>query len=90
MAEGIEAFFDACKKGKNYWEKISMNGIKRVHEHFNWKLYSERLIKLTKLYGLWRYSVSGPDKAKMDRYCDFMYHFLFKERAKRLELSTPE
>jgi sucrose synthase len=61
-----------------------------VHEHFNWKLYSERLIKLTKLYGLWRYSVSGPDKAKMDRYCDFMYHFLFKERAKRLELSTPE
>jgi sucrose synthase len=35
MAEGIEAFFDACKKGKNYWEKISMNGIKRVHEHFS-------------------------------------------------------
>jgi sucrose synthase len=85
IAEGLEAFFDMSEKDKNCWATISENGITRVHEHFNWKLYSERLIKLTKLYGLWRYSVSGPDKAKMDRYCDFIYHFLFKERTKHLE-----
>jgi len=90
IAQGIEAFFDACKKNKDYWDRISNNGIQRVRDHFHWRLYSGRLIKLTKLYGLWRYSVSGPDKAKMDRYCEFIYHFLFKKRAERLELSCLE
>jgi sucrose synthase len=87
IAEGLEAFFDMCGKDKECWARISKRGIKRVHEHFNWRSYSERLIKLTKLYGLWRYSVSGPDKVKMDRYCDLIYHFLIKERAARLESS---
>jgi sucrose synthase len=90
IAKGLEAFFDMCGKDKDCWARISKNGIKRVHEHFNWRSYSQRLIKLTKLYGLWRYSVSGPDKVKMDRYCDLIYHFLIKERAKRLESSCAD
>ncbi len=85
IAEGLEKFLEACEKDAGYWESISRNGAKRVQEHFTWELYSERLIKLTKLYGLWRYSTSGPGQEKMNRYCDLLYHFLFQERAGRLE-----
>ena len=59
----------------------STNGIKSVPEHFSGRLYSRRLINLTKRYGFWRYSVSGKGKIKLDRCCDSLHHFLNRERA---------
>jgi sucrose synthase len=85
IAKSLENFVEHCKKDKNYWETISENGIKRVHENFNWRFYSQRLINLAKLYGFWRYAVSGKGMVELDRYCDLIYHFLLKERAKKLE-----
>jgi sucrose synthase len=84
IAGSLEEFVDACHNDPRFWETISINGIKRVQEHFNWRLYSRRLINLTKLYGFWRYSVSGKGKIKLDRYCDSLYHFLIRERALRM------
>jgi sucrose synthase len=63
------------------WQSISEKGIERVQTHFNWKSYSQRLINLTKLYGFWRYAVSGKGMLELDRYCDVLYHFLIKERS---------
>ncbi len=92
IARGIEGFVEKCAKDSKYWDSISEKAIRRVQEHFNWRSYSERLTKLTKLYGLWRYSFSGKAQVKMDMYCDLIYHFLFKERAKGIERSqlSPE
>jgi sucrose synthase len=64
---------------------ISENGITRVQENFNWKSYSQRMINLAKLYGFWRYAVSGKGMFELDRYCDLIYHFLIKEKARHLE-----
>lgn len=85
IAKSLETFFDRCSKDEAYWSQISENGIRRVQEHFTWKLYSDTLVFLAKLYGFWRYSVSGEGRVKLDRYCDLIYHFLLKERAKRLD-----
>lgn len=85
IAGSLENFQDQCENDSGYWKKISENGIQRVQNHFNWRLYSERLTNLTKLYGFWRFSVSGQGKIKMDRYCDFLYHFLIRERARQME-----
>jgi sucrose synthase len=85
IAESLEKFVEHCKTDKNYWETISENGIKRVCEHFNWKSYSKRMINLAKLYGFWRYAVSGKGMIELDRYCDLIYHFLLKEKAQNLE-----
>jgi len=91
IAKSLESFVAHCHKDKNYWETISENGIKRVQEHFNWKSYSQRMINLAKLYGFWRYAVSGKGMVELDRYCDLIYHFLLKEKAQRLEsLNFPE
>ena len=85
IAESLEAFVEMAQKDENLWEMISENGINRVNEHFNWKSYSQRLINLTKLYGFWRYAVSGKGMLELDRYCDLIYHFLLKEKAQNLE-----
>ncbi|HPQ52736.1 MAG TPA: sucrose synthase [Spirochaetota bacterium] len=85
IAGGIEAFIARTGNEPDLWKNISESGIVRVKKFFNWYNYSDRLINLAKLYGFWRYSVSGKGKVKMDRYCDFVYHFLFKKRAKYLE-----
>ncbi|MGD8291905.1 MAG: sucrose synthase [Desulfobacterales bacterium] len=91
IAKSLENFVEHCKKDKKYWQTISENGIERVRKHFNWNSYSQRMINLAKLYGFWRYAVSGKGMLELDRYCDLIYHFLLKEKAQKLEPKrTPE
>ncbi len=82
IARGLEAFVRACEKDPNLWQTISKEGIRRVQEHFNWRLYSRKLVDLAKLYGFWRFSVSARGNDKLNRYCDFIHHFLIRERAR--------
>jgi len=84
IAEVIEQFIESCKTDNRLWQAISEGGIQRVQERFTWKIHSHRLIRLTKLYGFWRYSVSGQARIKMDCYTDMMYHLLFKNRAEQI------
>lgn len=85
IAKDLENFVEHCKSHENFWKTISENGIKRVQQYFNWKSYSQRMINLAKLYGFWRYAVSGKGMIELDRYCDLIYHFLLKEKAQNLE-----
>jgi len=85
IAKTLEKFVNKCQEDPVFWKRISDNSIERVRSHFTWRLYSERLINLAKLYGFWRFTVSARGKYKMDRYCEFIYHFLLKNRAKALE-----
>ncbi len=85
IAKTLETFVEKCHENPDFWKRVSDNSIERVQKHFTWRLYSERLINLAKLYGFWRFTVTAQGKHKMDRYCEFIYHFLMKNRAKRLE-----
>jgi len=85
IADSLEDFIGQCSQDDNYWNTISENGIHRVAEKFNWKSYSQRLINLSKLYGFWRHAVSGKGMEELDRYCDMIYHFLIKQRAKNMD-----
>ena len=85
ISRSLEKIVAQCETEKNCWETISENGIQRVRDHYNWKGYSQRLANLTKLYGFWRYAVSEKGMLELDRYCDIIYHFLLKEKAKQIE-----
>jgi sucrose synthase len=85
ISKSLEHFIEQCEADENLWNTISSNGIQRIKDRFNWRFYSQRLISLTKLYGFWRYAVSGKGMLEMDRYCDLIYHFLLKERARQVE-----
>jgi sucrose synthase len=85
IAKALEEFHRDSSKHKELWQNISESGVTRVRENYTWKLYSSSLIKQTKLYGFWRFSVAEKGKEEMDRYSDVLYHFLFKERAEKLK-----
>jgi sucrose synthase len=85
ISKSLEQFMEQCGADENLWKTISANGIQRVRDRFNWNSYSKHLISLAKLYGFWRYSVSGQGMLELDRYCDLIYHFLLKERATQVE-----
>ena len=84
IAGSLEKFILECEQDSSYWYTISENSVRRVEEQFTWKQYSDTLIFLTRLYGFWRYSVASKGRVKLDRYCDFIYHFLFRKRAENI------
>lgn len=84
MLQPLEEFIHTCSEDEGRWRSISEAGVKRVHDHFNWDRYSEKLVNLTKLYGFWRHTVSNKGRDVLDRYCDLINHFLIRERARKL------
>ena len=74
---------DRCERPLG-WDHVSQNAVRRVQERFTWQHYSEQLLKLTKLYGFWRYAVSEKGKRKMKLYAETLYHLLFKRRAEEI------
>ncbi|KAL4297961.1 hypothetical protein GQ457_12G021720 [Hibiscus cannabinus] len=73
-AEILVEFFDKCRKDPSYWDKISEGGLKRIQEKYTWKIYSERLLTLTGVYGFWKH-VSNLDRRESRRYLE-MFHAL--------------
>lgn len=66
-----------------FWERISVNSIKRVEEKYNWPLYTKKLLSQAKIYGFWKYSTDMENKG-MEAYLDLFYHTVYKPRAKEL------
>ncbi|MFO7839504.1 MAG: sucrose synthase [Desulfosalsimonadaceae bacterium] len=88
IADVLWDFVKDCEMDANCWQQISENSMERVREKFTWRLYSEKLIRLTKLYGFWRYSESQEGMVKMDRYCELLYHLFLKPRAQQIADSS--
>jgi len=42
----------------NRWYNISENAIKRVKEKYSWPKYAKNLLKLSKIYGFWKYTTN--------------------------------
>lgn len=84
ISEPILAFLAKFDEDPGFWKQISDAGIRRVQEHFTWKLYNEKLLNLTALYGFWRYSVSNTGKKELTLYCHLLFQLYFKERAKAM------
>ena len=72
-AAGLMAdFFSRCRADPDYWNTISENGIKRVEEKYNWRLYAQRLLSFSRIYGFWKY-VSNLERDETRRYLDMFY-----------------
>jgi len=84
ISKPILEFLLRCEKAPSCWETLGQQAITRVRERFTWRQYSEKLIKAAKLYGFWNYSVLGDEKKEVDRYCNLLFHMVFKNRARQL------
>jgi sucrose synthase len=81
MAGRINEFWQRVAREPAYWDEMSENGLRRAQSHFTWELHCRRLTRLTKVYGFWRYSISGSAKTRLQQYCHLLYHLYFKARA---------
>jgi len=76
-------FFRACEKDPGVWDAISKGGIERVEERYNWKLYASTLLKLSRIYGFWRY-ISSLERDETRRYLEMFYGLLLRPLSKRV------
>ncbi|KAJ8501208.1 hypothetical protein OPV22_011760 [Ensete ventricosum] len=80
-------FFDKCKEDPTYWDKISLGGLRRIEEKYTWKLYSERLMTLSGVYGFWKY-VSNLDRRETRRYLEMFYALKYRNLAESVPLAA--
>ncbi len=85
MTEKIYEFIAKSLENPKHWEELSNRGLKRAQTNFTWELYCNRLTRLTKVYGFWRYSTSEFAKSRLTQYCHLLYHLFFITRAKMIE-----
>ena len=83
-AELMVEFFEKCNTDQNYWKKISDEAIKRIEERYTWKLYANRLLTLSRVYGFWRY-VSDLERSETQRYLEMFYGLMYKNLVKQME-----
>jgi sucrose synthase len=76
-------FFQACEKEPALWDTISKAGIQRVDERYNWDLYASTLLKLSRIYGFWRY-ISSLERDETRRYLEMFYGLLLRPLSKRV------
>ncbi len=76
-------FFRRCEKDPEVWDTISKAGIKRVDERYNWALYASTLLKLSRIYGFWRY-ISSLERDETRRYLEMFYGLLLRPLSKRV------
>jgi len=76
-------FLRACEKDPEVWDAISKGGIERVDERYNWQLYASTLMKLSRIYGFWRY-ISSLERDETRRYLEMFYGLLLRPLSKRV------
>ncbi|KRH12088.1 hypothetical protein GLYMA_15G151000v4 [Glycine max] len=80
-------FFEQCQSDPGYWNKISDAGLRRIHERYTWKIYSERLLTLAGVYGFWKH-VSKLEKRETRRYLEMFYILKFRDLVKSIPLAV--
>ncbi|KAJ4708835.1 Sucrose synthase [Melia azedarach] len=86
-AEILVDFFEKCQADPSHWDKISLGGLKRIEEKYTWKIYSERLLTLTGVYGFWKH-VSNLDRLESRRYLEMFYALKYRKLAESVPLAV--
>lgn len=86
-AELLVEFFEKSQKDPSHWDKISKGGLQRIYEKYTWKIYSERLLTLTGVYGFWKH-VSNLDRLESRRYLEMFYALKYRKLAESVPLAV--
>jgi sucrose synthase len=52
-AATIAEFLETCKKDQRHWDAISKRAVERAYSPYTWRIHTERLLSLAKMYGFW-------------------------------------
>ncbi|HEY5603774.1 MAG TPA: sucrose synthase [Gammaproteobacteria bacterium] len=76
-ADMLVDFFEKCSNDASYWDRISEGGLRRVEQRFTWKLYAERMMTLSRIYGFWKY-VTNLERDETRRYLEMFYALQYR------------
>ena len=79
-ADRMIRFFSLCQEESGYWKTISDNAIDRVRKKYNWDLYAQKLLALSRIYGFWKY-ISNIEREETRRYLDMFYGLMLRPLA---------
>ncbi|MFC1493312.1 glycosyltransferase, partial [candidate division KSB1 bacterium] len=79
----IADFLNAVKDDTAEWDRISKGGIERVESQYTWKLYANRLMRLSRIYGFWKY-VSNLEREETQRYLEMFYTLMYRRIAEKV------
>jgi sucrose synthase len=82
-ADSIAEFFERCQREPDYWQAISSGSLRRVESHYTWRLYADRLMTLSRVYGFWKY-VTNLERDGTRRYLEMFYSLQFRPLAERI------
>ena len=82
-AEKMLAFFRRCREDADYWKQISDGGLQRIASHYTWHLYANRLMKLARIYGFWKY-ISNIEREETRRYLEMFYFLMYRPLAEKI------
>jgi len=88
-SDRIADFFERCKTDPSYWVKISNGGLQRIYERYTWKIYAEKLMTLSGVYGFWKY-VSKLERRETRRYLEMFYTLKYRNLVKTVPLAVEE
>jgi sucrose synthase len=83
-AQSLAEFFARCREEPGTWKRVSLGGIDRVWERYTWRLYAEKLMTLSRIYGFWKY-MTNLQRQGTQRYLEMFYELLHKVRARSIE-----
>ena len=83
-AELMADFLERCAADPGEWERISQGALARVAARYTWKLYAERMMTLSRIYGFWKF-VSNLEREEVACYLDMFYHLQFRPLAAKME-----
>ena len=82
--EKLVEFFEQCGREPEHWERISQGGIERVEARYTWRLYAERLMTLSRVYGFWKY-VSHLERSGARAYNRLFYSSVYRPIVAKME-----
>jgi sucrose synthase len=82
-ATKILNFVSKCEQNPNYWYEISQQAINRVYSTYTWKIHSNKLLSLARIYGFWNF-ISKQNREDLLRYIEALFHLIYKPRAQQL------
>ena len=85
-AAKMVAFLRAARANPEVWDRISTAAIERVEERYNWPLYASRLLKLSRVYGFWKF-ITNIEREETRRYLEMFYALMYRPLA---ESVTPK
>jgi sucrose synthase len=82
--ERIADFLELCADNPAEWDRLSQGALERVAKRYTWKLYAERMMTLSRIYGFWKF-VSGLEREEITCYLDMFYHLQYRPLAEKIK-----